>query len=165
MPRATGAAAENLRLPAGTGLPAGRGETILVVEDDDDVRRHVDGLLRSLGYRVLTARTGAEALAVLEGPAPASLLFSDVIMPDGMDGIELVKKARRLRPRMGILLTSGYPEAALQGRRLDGPLPALLMKPYQRAELAHKLRAVLDSLEDSRETSDQDRLGLTQSEA
>jgi PAS domain S-box-containing protein len=152
VPRATGAAAEGPRMPAGTDLPAGRGETILVVEDDGDVRSHVDGLLRGLGYRVMTARSGAEALAVLEGPTPVSLLFSDIIMPDGMDGIELAMTARRLRPRMGVLLTSGYPEAALQGRRLDGPLPALLMKPYQRTELARKLRAALDSREDSRET-------------
>ena len=121
----------------------GGSETILLVEDDDLVRAHVDGMLRTLGYRVLAAGNGAEAMAILARAPEVDLLFTDVVMPGGMNGRELADAARRIRPDLRVLFTSGYSESAIvhQGR-LD-PGVQLLSKPYRLAELARRLRRVL----------------------
>jgi CheY-like chemotaxis protein len=99
--------------------------------------------LRGLGYQVETAVNAAQALDMLRGDNPVDLLFSDVIMPGGMNGVQLTVEARRIRPEFKVLLSSGYTAAAL--RREHG-LPDNLNfveKPYQREELAKKLRLVI----------------------
>jgi signal transduction histidine kinase/CheY-like chemotaxis protein len=121
-------------------LPAGN-ETILVVEDDDMVRSYVEKELGELGYRVIVARNGREALEILRKPDEIQLLFTDVVMPGGMFGPELAKQALRLRPDLKILFTSGYSEQPVQP--LDGMDAKILNKPYRRNDLASMLRSVL----------------------
>ncbi len=124
--------------------PTGGRETILVVEDNGEVRDYVAAQLRSLGYHVLEAANGPAALALLERAPEVELLFTDVVMPGGMNGRELADEACLRRPDLKVLFTTGYTESAIvhQGR-LD-PGVELLGKPYSRHDLARKVRAVLD---------------------
>lgn len=123
--------------------PAADGETVLVVEDDEDVRAIAIENLTELGYAVLTAADGAAALERLRPPGRIDILFSDVVMPGGMNGAQLAIAAQRLRPGLKVLLTSGYTAAALTSEHgLPEDVP-LLGKPYRREELASKLRLVL----------------------
>ncbi len=120
-------------------------EAVLVVEDDDMVRAHVVGELTLLGYTVLAARDGREAMEILQGDAPIDVLFTDVVMPGGMSGPQLAVSALLLRPGLRVLYTSGYTEnAVVHHGRLD-PGVVLLSKPYRRQELAEKLRFVLQA--------------------
>jgi len=126
-------------------LPLGI-ETVLVVEDDPFVRAFAVRTLEELGYRVIAAVNGREALAHLQGDEPIDLLFSDVVMPGGMNGWELAEHARVLRPNLRIMLTSGYAVETLLARgRLRGDTN-FLNKPYRKAELAQRLREVLDKV-------------------
>ena len=118
-------------------------ETILVVEDDEDVLAVTAESLRELGYQVVTAVNAAQALEILKGDQPIDLLFSDVIIPGGTNGAQLAVTARHVRPDLKVLLTSGYTAAALS---LEHGLPDNLNvvgKPYQRDELAKKLRLAI----------------------
>ncbi len=121
----------------------GGSETILVVEDDVLVRASVERQLAALGYSVLLSANGREALEIIDSGVAIDLLFTDVIMPGGLNGPELAKAARARLPSLRILYTSGYTENAIvhQGR-LDAGIQ-LLNKPYVRAELALKIRSVL----------------------
>lgn len=141
-------AAEKLSVPAttvstSTALVGGH-ENILVVEDNKQVRQHVTAQLGSLGYQIKEAASAAEALAIMDSGWPIDLLFTDVVMPGGMNGKQLADVARLRRPALRVLFTSGYTEDAIvhQGR-LD-PGVVLLGKPYRRAELVAKVRQVLD---------------------
>jgi CheY-like chemotaxis protein len=123
--------------------PASGHETILVVEDDEDVLAVAAESLRELGYQVVTAINAAQALEILRGNQPVELLFSDVIMPGSMNGAQLAVEARRIRPELKVLLTSGYTAAALS---FEHGLPDnlnVVSKPYRREELARKLRLVI----------------------
>ncbi len=123
--------------------PASGHETILVVEDDEDVLVVASESLRELGYQVVTAGNAAQALEILRGDQSVDLLLSDVIMPGGMNGVQLTVEARRIRPELKVLLTSGYTAAALS---LEHGLPDnlnVVEKPYRREELAKKLRLVI----------------------
>ena len=117
--------------------------TVLVVEDDDLVRRFATDLLRSLGYQVLVAENGAAALAVLQERSDVELLFTDVVMPGGLNGRQLADAALVLHPALKVLFTSGYTENAIVHHgRLDRGVH-LLAKPYRAVDLARKLRAML----------------------
>lgn len=142
LPQAGGQAGMlSLEMP-GLGLNGGS-ETVLLVEDDELVRKFAHGQLLSMGYRVLFADNGERALDILRGAEEIDLLFTDVIMK-GMGGPELVEKALLLRPRLKVLYTSGYTENSIvHDGRLDEGVH-LLSKPYQRTDLATKLREVLD---------------------
>jgi CheY-like chemotaxis protein len=123
---------------------SGRG-TILLVEDDQDVLAVTAESLRELGYQVVTAIDAAGALEILRGDQPIDLLFSDVIIPGGTNGAQLAVTARHVRPRLKVLLTSGYTAAALS---LEHGLPDnldVVGKPYQRDELAIKLRLAMSA--------------------
>ena len=101
-------------------------------------------MLGDLGYSVLKARDAASALTVIESGVNIDLLFTDVVMPGGMNGAELAQAAQALRPGIKVLFTSGYSENAIMHHgRLD-PGVNLITKPYRRAELALKLRKVLE---------------------
>lgn len=118
-------------------------ETILVVEDDAMVRAYVEGQLTALGYGVSCVANGPDALQAL-GRAKFDLLFTDVVMPGGLNGRQLADEARRLHPDLPILFTSGYTENAIVHHgRLDRGVQ-LLNKPYRRADLAAKVRQALD---------------------
>jgi CheY-like chemotaxis protein len=126
-------------------IPGGRAsETILVVEDDEDVRAYSTDSLRDLGFSVLEARDGPSALRALEQHAEIKLLFTDVGLP-GINGRQLAEEARRIRPDLRVLFTSGYAQSAIvhQGR-LD-PGVQLLSKPFTRMQLARRVREVVDS--------------------
>ena len=145
-PRSTDPAGEE----AGTGpvgaIPlrrAGEGETVLLVEDDEQVLGMAVESLEELRYRVIVTRNAAEALEHLHGVERIDILFSDVVMPGGMNGSQLAVEARRVRPDIKILLTSGYVANLDEGQVLgQGELP-VLNKPYRRDELARSLRLVL----------------------
>jgi PAS domain S-box-containing protein len=123
---------------------AGGHESILVVEDDDDVRAYTVGILRELGYRVIEAHDGSTALKLLERAEPTiALLLTDVVMPT-MSGSQLAQAAKALQPGLGVLYTSGYTRDAITR---DGRLEAgvdLLTKPFTYATLASKVRDLLD---------------------
>lgn len=128
---------------AASAEPRGGVETVLVVEDDEAVRRLACHELRAMGYRVLDAANGAEALRQIELGEPVDLLFTDVVMP-GMSGRELADAARRCRSALRVLFTSGYTENAIVHHgRLD-PGVQLLAKPYRRADLARAVRQALE---------------------
>ena len=119
-------------------------ETILVVDDRADVAELARAILRDYGYTTLMARHGREALEILDGHPEIDLLFSDLIMP-GMDGLTLAREARRRRPSLRVLLTTGYAEASLERTGMPRPEFEILNKPYRRADLIRRLRAVLDA--------------------
>jgi CheY-like chemotaxis protein len=119
------------------------GETILVVEDDEDVRAHSTGILRELGYVVLMAPAAAVALQILREHPEIELLFTDVGLPGGMNGRQLADEARKLRPDLKVLFTTGYARNAIvHDGRLD-PGVSLLTKPFTFAALAAKLDDLL----------------------
>jgi signal transduction histidine kinase/DNA-binding response OmpR family regulator len=118
-------------------------ETVLVVEDDDEVRETSVALLTELGYRVLKAGDAQSAYAILSSGIAVDLLFTDVVMPGPMRSPELARKAKELLPGVAVLFTSGYTENAIvHGGRLDAGVE-LLSKPYTREALARKVRQVL----------------------
>jgi len=142
LPRAS-AAVTAVEAGLAVGEPEGGSGTILVVEDDELVRGHVAVQLAGLGYRVLTAASGPEALEIVRGAEELDLLFTDIVMPGGMNGRALAEAARRLRPGLPVLFTSGYARNAIVHHgRLDAGVQ-LLSKPYRRQELAAKVRQVL----------------------
>ena len=122
----------------------GGAERILIVEDDPLVREHVTRLLVELGYQTEAAADGVEAMAMLGAPGDFDLVFSDVVMPGGMSGFDLAARARKSHPGLPVLLTSGYADTARSGtgRSTDGA--EILQKPYSRAELARRIRALLN---------------------
>jgi signal transduction histidine kinase len=118
-------------------------ERILFVEDDDLVREHVRAQLEDLGYRVTAVANGSEAMAALARAERFELLFTDVVMPGGMSGVDLARAAREMRPALEVLFTSGYTgEAGAALAEID-QAAHLLRKPFRRDELAAKLRTVL----------------------
>jgi CheY-like chemotaxis protein len=125
-------------------LQEGSGETILVVEDDADVRDYVVETLRGVGYRVLEAVDAEAALAVLATNTQIQLMLTDVVMP-GMNGRALADSVRRSHPGVKTLFMTGYSRNAIvhQGR-LD-PGVALIQKPFSQASLAFRIRTILDS--------------------
>ncbi|MDU6730814.1 MAG: ATP-binding protein, partial [Bradyrhizobium sp.] len=120
-------------------------ETILIVEDDSLVREYVTAQIKRLGYTTLAASKGDEALAIIDSATRIDLLFTDIIMPGGMNGRQLAIEAVRRRPDLRVLYTSGYTENAIvhHGRLDAGVL--LLTKPYQSADLARMIRTALNS--------------------
>jgi len=130
------------RVEKASNAPSGGRETILLVEDSDDVRALAFEQLAALGYSVVAASSGEEALRKLD-ELVVDLLFTDIVMPGGMSGLELVERFRELRPDTPILMTTGYNEDLVadipRGSQLD-----VIGKPYRREELADRVRIALD---------------------
>jgi len=122
-----------------------RDETILVCEDDDDVRAYTVEALRELGYRVLEAHDGPSAMRLLERQeGNVDLLFTDIVLPGGMTGAVVARDARALRPDLKVLFTTGYARNAIVHHgRLDAGVE-LITKPFSYADLAARVRDVLD---------------------
>ncbi|MEM5474399.1 PAS domain-containing protein [Hoeflea sp. AS60] len=141
LPRALGDEEHNEVVPSG---PAKGGtETILVVEDDDDVRATVVATLSDLGYRVLTARDAQSGLAVIESGMPVDVLFTDVVMPGKLKSPEMAKLAKARNPGLVVLFTSGYTENSIvHGGTLDAGVE-LLSKPYTREALDGRIRHLI----------------------
>jgi signal transduction histidine kinase/HAMP domain-containing protein len=122
-------------------IPPGS-ERILVVEDNEDLLEVTTAMLTTFGYRVLCARNGAEAIQMLESGQEFELLFSDVVMPNGMNGVELAREARRLSKGVKILLTSGYAGDVLERHQAVDEFPTM-EKPFRLTDLARRLRSIL----------------------
>jgi len=136
-------ASEDTLVAAPSGEIKGGEETVLVVEDDEEVRDVAVSMLTELGYRVVKARDAASALVVVDSGIPIDLIFTDVMMPGTLRSPELARKAKERLPDVAVLFTSGYTQNAIvHGGRLD-PGVELLAKPYTREALARKIRHVL----------------------
>jgi len=126
---------------AGAGADADK-PCVLVVEDNDDVRELAEQVLEMEGYAVQSAASGEQAIELLRRDARADLLFTDVIMPGGMNGLELVKQARELRPKLPVLVTTGYMDELPQGGRSGGL--TILAKPYRQEDLLERVKKALE---------------------
>lgn len=122
-------------------LPKGS-ERILVVDDNDDLLNVTSTMLSTFGYEVSCAHNGAEALRTLQTDQPFELLFSDIVMPNGMNGIELAREAKRIHRDIKVLLTSGYADGALQRNNAVGEF-SIIDKPFSLADLARQVRLTL----------------------
>ena len=144
LPRDAGNEESDAALPTGRSKATMGSETILVVEDDPDVRAVTLSFLELLGYQTLEASRVQEGMEVIRAHPEIDLLMTDVILPGGEDGGALARQAKQLRPSLGVLYTSGYTEDVIihQGR-LD-PGVVLLRKPFTKLQLAEKIRFVLD---------------------
>ncbi len=122
----------------------GRGEIILVVEDNADVRLFAVRALQNLGYATRQAGDAATAIKILDATPEIALLFTDIVLPGDMDGVKLAIEIRKRAPGLPVLFTSGYTEHALvdNGQPFEGP--EVLIKPYRKSDLGQKLRALLD---------------------
>ncbi len=117
-----------------------RGETVLVVEDEPDMRQIAVSLLHDLGYQVLQAEHGAEAVATLKTEARVDLLLTDLVLPGGMSGAEIASEGRGAHPGIKVLIMSGYNDAGGQ----PGQSAEFLKKPFTRDLLARTVREALD---------------------
>ncbi|MEP9354689.1 response regulator [Xanthobacter sp. KR7-65] len=143
LPRAM--ASEDVEVATTAQDVAGGPETILVVEDDEEVRNTVVEMLGDLGYRVLKAVDAQSGLSVVESGISIDLLFTDVVMPGPMKSTELARRAKERLPNIAVLFTSGYTENSIvHGGRLDSGVD-LLSKPYTREALARKVRHVISN--------------------
>jgi PAS domain S-box-containing protein len=126
--------------------PATRQEIVLVVEDDDEVRRTTVDTLASLDYEVLQAADGPTAAEIIKTTPAIDIVFADIVMPGGMSGVQLVDVARQLRPGLKMLLASGYSSEMFSGEsQTDHQSDVqMLQKPYSRTELAATLRKIID---------------------
>ena len=125
-------------------LATGDGETVLVVEDHEDLRSYSTGAVREMGYHVLEAADARDALAILESGEPIDLLFTDVVLPGGMNGRQLADAALKTRPKLKVLFTTGYTRNAIVHNGQLDPGIQLLGKPFTYSDLAAKIRSVLD---------------------
>ncbi|GIZ52300.1 response regulator [Noviherbaspirillum aridicola] len=141
LPRCDGAAAAPP--PEPTAAVTGGAETILVVEDEHDVRATTVALLNNLGYRTCQAADATAALRLLQDGTRVDLVFTDVMMPGPLSSVEFVEQARRMLPGLQVLFTSGYSEGVIaHGGRIDPGLN-LLPKPYTAEALSQKIRQLL----------------------
>jgi CheY-like chemotaxis protein len=124
--------------------PLGHGERILIVEDNDKVRDAVAGRLESLGYAVLQARSGLEAIKLLQSGESVALMFSDIVLPGGVTGYDVAGWVRSRKPQIKVVLTSGYSHMPLAANEAVREI-RILNKPYTRQQLAHVLREALNS--------------------
>ncbi|MET4804169.1 ATP-binding protein [Bradyrhizobium sp. LB11.1] len=139
LPRAGGGQSPADVLESEEAAPRGH-ETILIAEDDPFVRSSVILRVEALGYRVVAAVNGQEALQRLRTDAGIDMLFTDIVMPGGMSGWELADQARRIRPGLPVLFTSGYALETLVEQGRAQAQAVVLTKPYRKAELAQRLR-------------------------
>lgn len=142
LPVAKSALKKNADFPS--GLHSGGNEIVLVVEDEAEVRGIAIAFLRSAGYSVLAAENADTALALITEEPAIALVFSDVVLGSGMSGVDIAHEARRRRPGLPVLLTSGYEHATLDGEGNKADAFQLLQKPYSRENLVSAVRAALD---------------------
>ena len=144
LPRAIGVpdSADSIAQPP-TTIPGGS-ESVLVVDDEPELRHLVEDYLSGLGYKTISAENAKQALGVLEDAEHIDLLFSDVVMPGGMSGEVLAERAVRLRPDIKVLLTTGFTNEAAKVAGAQTYSGEILPKPFRRDDLARKIREILD---------------------
>jgi CheY-like chemotaxis protein len=145
---AQGAEAEATETEVEDDVPPGVGK-ILVVEDDESVLRTTSAMLTELGYEVLCARNGAEAVETLQAVEGIDLLFTDVVMPGGMSGADLAREAQRYATGLKILLTSGYADDVLALREAHDEF-SIISKPFRQPDLARHFRSALRGVHEQR---------------
>jgi PAS domain S-box-containing protein len=129
---------------AANAAVCGQGK-MLVVDDDEAIRTEIREKLESFGYQVVEASNGPEAIGLLADTPDIDLLFTDVVMPGGMNGRQVAEQARRVRPDLKVLFTSGYNEEALvQSGKIESN-STLVVKPYRMNELTRKMHALLET--------------------
>ncbi|MBB5735500.1 PAS domain S-box-containing protein [Xanthomonas arboricola] len=133
-----------LQAVKGRAIDKGGSETVLIVEDKPDVAVVAQMFLEGAGYRILTASSGREAIEVLERHPEVDAVFTDLIMPGGMNGVVLAREARRMLPKIKILLTTGYADAGIQRTDVGGAEFGVVNKPYTQKELLKRIRMLLD---------------------
>ncbi len=121
-------------------------ECVLIAEDDPFVRAYAVECLTELGYKVIAAADGHEALQKLSNEIGVSILFTDIVMPGGLSGFDLAERARKICPDLKLLFTSGYALDTLRSRGRVDPSWAILNKPYRKVELAERMREVLEQV-------------------
>jgi len=124
--------------------PSGRGETILLAEDDERIRTVAQGILESLGYRVLTAGNGNEALDVYRSEERVDLVITDIVMP-GMGGVELIRELRKETPNLKAIATTGYVLAEDRQELEDQGIQDVIRKPFDASRLGEVVRHVMDT--------------------
>ncbi len=144
LPRSKDGSAQSAASPSAQAKAPAAGETILVVEDNADVRILTTSMLQSLGYRVLSTDSPGDALQTLSAENAIDLLLTDVVLSDPMNGPQLAAAAIQLKPSLKILFMSGYTENALKHNAGFGQNIRLLQKPFRKADLAQALRDALD---------------------
>lgn len=122
---------------------SGREKTVLLVEDDPDVRIVTSAQLKQLGYKVHAVANGMEAIDLIVSPAAIDITLTDIVLPGGFDGVALVKEAMRARPRMGVLCMSGYDPTQTHRKWLEVQNIELLEKPFSSGRLAQALEDAL----------------------
>ncbi len=133
----------------GMDLPSGT-ETVLVVDDEEDLAEIAATVLQDLGYKVIVVNSGVKAMEILVGDEPIDLMLSDVVMPGGMSGYELADAAEHLRPSMRVCLVSGFTGDLANGAIRPNESYPFLQKPYDNKSLALQVRGILDSVEETR---------------
>ncbi|MBB4592379.1 hybrid sensor histidine kinase/response regulator [Xanthomonas cannabis] len=134
----------DLQAAKSRAIDKGGDETILVVEDKQDVAVVAKMFLENAGYRILSASSGREAIELLEQHPEVDALFTDLIMPGGMNGVVLAREARRMQPKLKVLLTTGYADASIQRTDVGGAEFDVVNKPYTQKELLKRIRMLLD---------------------
>lgn len=145
LPRATRRASSSIPDKERSSAVGGQGEKVLVVEDQPNVRRLARRILKRLGYDVLDAGDGRAALALLAETRDVDLLFTDVVLPGGMSGIELAEIAQTRHPRLRVLYTSGYSSDLALGKLRPDSEIQLIRKPFRKEYLARMVRQTLDA--------------------
>jgi PAS domain S-box-containing protein len=143
LPRLINVVASPATAPQMPAAPRSDGETVLLVEDEADVRAYTKSILEELGYRVIEAADGPEAMAIASNRSDFKLLLTDIGLPNGMNGVELSTKMQAAQPSLKVLHVSGYAsDAVVQRSKLDKDIN-LLRKPFSFAALAERLRYLL----------------------
>ena len=146
LPRALESAAEPVSAAPATGYERAS-EHVLVVEDEDEVRMLAVNLLRRQGYTVSEASSGPAAVDILKSTRGIDVLFTDIVLPGEMNGVQVASAARALHPKIRIIYTSGYAENAFARNGQSATGAMVLHKPYRRANLLEKIRMALDAIE------------------
>jgi CheY-like chemotaxis protein len=142
LPRYVGGAIPDEMAPGPQLHPDGRGETVLVVEDEESVRILIVEVLGELGYQVLQAGDGEQALAHVKAPGPIDMMISDVGLP-GLNGRQVAEIARTIRPGLRVLFVTGYAAKATVRSNFLEPGMELISKPFNMSELSAKISTML----------------------
>ncbi|MFW2374770.1 MAG: PAS domain S-box protein [Gammaproteobacteria bacterium] len=126
-----------------TDLPQNNGETILLVEDEEYLGKLAEELLSNQGYQIITAKDGIQAIDILSKNADIDLVFSDIVMPGGINGFELARQARTIKPEIKVLLTSGFAYKELESHDLQAT--SILGKPYSKSQLLHAIDKAINT--------------------
>jgi CheY-like chemotaxis protein/anti-sigma regulatory factor (Ser/Thr protein kinase) len=143
LPRITAVTQSDDRTEIGDSSATEKEKTVLLVEDDPDVRIVTAAQLKRLGYNVHAVANGIEAIDLIASPANIDITLTDIVLPGGMDGFALVKEVMRVRPRMGVLCMSGYDPTQKHRKWLAIQNIEFLEKPFSVSRLAQALDAVL----------------------